>query len=114
MQKQLDFFSDELEDQSHLITRHGELVSGIPEILFHQPLVFGTRDCSFNLPCDISILQDIKENYTEENKRRDCTKELIQLVELITRRTEGLQVPDTVQEAKYLHCHIINLVEQYC
>ena len=114
IQKQLDSFQMNWNIHRIRSQRHGELVSGIPEVLFQQPLVFCARDCSFSLPCDISILQDIKENYTDENRRRGCAEEFIQLVELITRRAEGLQVPASVQEAKHLHHHIINLVEQYC
>lgn len=70
VQEHLDSFKNSWN--IHLIQsqRRGELISRKPDVLFHQPVLYGATDCSFNFPCDISVLSDIQREYTPDYAMR--------------------------------------------
>ena len=67
IQQHLDSFRQDWNLHRIRSQRRGEVVSGIPNVLFCQPLLYGAKDCSFSVPCDDSVLQDIKREYTTAN-----------------------------------------------
>ncbi|CAG2237047.1 unnamed protein product [Mytilus edulis] len=58
--------------------------SGIPNMLYYQPEIFGGRDCSFPLPCNLQTIDNLIEEYTENFPEHDCSNEFINIVELLT------------------------------
>jgi hypothetical protein len=77
--------------------RRGEPISGKPDVLFHQPVLYGAIDCSLDFLCDLS---------------RGCTEEFIKLVELVTgQRRDHFEVATNVREAKELFMGIVGLIE---
>ena len=92
--------------------RQRDITSGVPDVLFHQPLVYGTRDYSFRIPCDMSVLEDIKMFYTDANPARGCSEEFVELVELLSGQGGAdLLVPTNVREAKQLFTVIMSRIE---
>ncbi|CAG2222276.1 unnamed protein product [Mytilus edulis] len=63
IQHQLDMFAENWN--SHRIRRQrAEVVtpSGIPNMLYYQPEIFGGRDCSFPLPCNLQTIDNLMRN----------------------------------------------------
>ncbi|XP_071146741.1 uncharacterized protein [Mytilus edulis] len=85
IQHQLDMFAENWN--SHRIRRQrAEVVtpSGIPNMLYYQPEIFGGRDCSFPLPCNLQTIDNLIEEYTENFPEHGCSNEFINIVELLT------------------------------
>lgn len=93
--------------------RGGELIAGVPDILFYQPLRYGARDYCFQLPCDSSVLEDIEHNYTSDNPERGCSAEFLNLIELVTGEERDAFVSTNAQEAIHLYQEILNLIDHY-
>ncbi|KAK3103526.1 hypothetical protein FSP39_019860 [Pinctada imbricata] len=117
IQDHLDSFRQTWNIHRIRAQRRGELVSGIPNVLFRQPILYGATDCSFDFPCDMAVLQDIQREYNtteSSNLLRGCTEDFIRLVELVAnQRRENFPIPVNAYQGKELYCSIITLIERF-
>ncbi|CAC5369292.1 unnamed protein product [Mytilus coruscus] len=45
---------------------------------------FGGSDCWFDMPCDVSVLEDISQDYMEEIPDRGCMEKFLRVIEIST------------------------------
>lgn len=92
IQKHLDVFAAWWNGHRIRSQRRRSVITDIPDVMFHQPYVFGTWDQSFPLPCSAVQLEDITRVYTEAPPTFGCSEEFLQLIE----HEAGIQRGDIV------------------
>ena len=114
IQRHLDTFKNYWNVHTIRSQRNTETVNGKPDILFHQPMIYGSRDYSFGLPCSLNVLNDLTELYTEEQQEHGCCQEMVQLAELTSGiRADFYELLETPQEAKTVFTTIISSIENF-
>ena len=104
IQRHLDNFRNLWNTHRIRQQRNTETVGGIPDLLYHQPLLFGTRDYSFELPCELVEIEEIGLNYTDVPPRLGCSDDMLRLATLTTGlQEEVFTQPNTPFEAKCLY-----------
>ena len=99
---------------SHRIRKQINVLSDIPNVMYHQPEVFNGTDCAFRLPCSSETLDNIAEHYSEPYRKFGCTEQFLDLVELITpfRRTD-FELERSPEEAYLMFVSIVDKVDEY-
>lgn len=106
LQQQLDAYSEmwnahRIRSQRNVVTQF----TGIPNIMFHMPEVYGSRDHSFPLPCNLNTIDELSEVHTEAFPIRGCCEEFLQIVERLSdQNRDYLPAPITINGAKELFC----------
>lgn len=95
--------------------RGHQLCYGIPDVMFYQPVLFGKTDCSFQLPCNERVLNDISEIYTDEPLDRGTSEEFRHVIQLLTNIpiADFDGIPSNPFDAKRLFVALITAIDQY-
>ena len=73
IQQHLNIFRQSWNSHRIRSQRQQDVLSGIPDVMYYQPMVYGCRDCSFPLPCEERILDNISTVHTDsENVSTTC------------------------------------------
>ncbi|XP_033736342.1 uncharacterized protein LOC117324540 [Pecten maximus] len=114
IQEQLDIFV--LNWNSHRIRAQRQLriPHGIPDVLYHQPDIYETSDCSHPLPCNLETIDEIASEYTTEYPSRGCKDELLQILELATGMARD-EIPriQTLRDADEFLIALIQMFDQF-
>lgn len=81
IQRHLDHFAESWNGHRIRSQRSNECPSGIPNIMYHQPLMYHTRDYSFDLPCDVNDLSVLVEQFSQ--RPPVCSNEMFQLASIV-------------------------------
>ena len=88
--------------------------SAIPEIMYHQPWVYGTHDMSKDLPVTVQEIGELQDQLTTPMPYRGCGEDFLNLVEVITGINRGeMGAISTPTQAKSLYEAIIEVFDQY-
>ena len=114
IQRYLDSFRRHWNSHRLRSQRHSEVVTGIPDVLYQQPLLFGTFDFSSPLPCDLEVLGQIEARYTEVPERFGCCEDFRRLVSIVTYGDlQRFRVISTPEDAKAVYRFILELLNEY-
>lgn len=113
IQTRLNIFTDYWNSHRIRSQRNLEGVTGIPDVLFHQPLLYDATDYSYPLPCSNISIDRISEVYTETVPMKGCSEEFLNLVELAT-DTNRIEFPEftTIQNALIMYRSFIHLLNE--
>jgi len=113
IQKHLNIFVENWNVHRIRSQRNQTMTStGVPDIMYYQSEVYDARDYSLQLPCDLHVIDQLAEEYTEEHPSRGCSEEFLQILDWATDQTRNrLPVPQSADEAKQLFCAIIGLCD---
>ena len=89
-------------------SRNAEVPAGIPDVLYYQPEVFGTRDCKMDIIEDTELLRN---SYSQPLTIRGTSPEFRILAQGAVQGTGLRDPPITRDEALDLFCAIVLFVE---
>ncbi|OWF54583.1 hypothetical protein KP79_PYT08606 [Mizuhopecten yessoensis] len=112
IQMHLDRFRETWNVHRIISELNSEIPTGIPNVIFYQPLRYGARDCSCHLTCNIAVLDDIVDSYTEANPQYGCSREFRDLLELINgQNLHESDLPASPNDAKVLFIEMESLLD---
>ncbi|CAC5369865.1 unnamed protein product [Mytilus coruscus] len=86
--------------------------TGIPNVLYFQPQMFGTFDYSFPLQCSEETLDELAVEYSEERPIRGCSEEFLELIRYFTGEEPALSlIPQNMNEALQNFCVLIYMCD---
>lgn len=81
IQNHLDTFCQYWNNHRIRSQRQAVVPSGIPNVLFYQPMRYGTRDFSLPLPCSVTDLSTLCIRLSDPLPFRGCSDVMLQLIE---------------------------------
>ena len=113
VQDSLDTFRNTWNSHRIRPNRLAGHISGIPDVLYYQPLLQGSMDCKFDLPLNLDELNEIQESFTTPMPFRGCSDDFVTLVEHMTGTQRGeFDSINTPNQSKLLYETLIELINQ--
>ena len=109
IQVQLNQFVENWNE--HRIRRQRmEVPSGIPNVLYFQPEIFGSTDYSFPLLCSNQTIDQFYLEHAASLPVRGCSEEFMQVVRYLTdEETNQVLVPQNLDETFQIFCVLIDI-----
>ena len=86
--------------------------TGIPDVLFFQPFLYGARDYSNQLPFDLGTLDEVIAEHTIGYPEFGCCEELVQLVEMLTEADRhAFGMPSNMEEGLELYIRLTEVLD---
>ncbi|VDI81042.1 Hypothetical predicted protein [Mytilus galloprovincialis] len=114
IQRHLDMFLQSWNSHRIRSQRNVECPHGIPDVMYYQPFIYDKYDCSYELPCDIVVLDYLTDIYTDAVLPRGTKEEFRQLINTLTfLDIEEFDVIETPTQAKELFNLLSGVVSQH-
>ncbi|CAG2247999.1 unnamed protein product [Mytilus edulis] len=114
IQRHLDMFLQSWNSHRIRSQRNVECPHGIPDVMFYQPFIYDKYDCSYELPCDIVVLDYLTDIYTDAVLPRGTKEEFRQLINTLTFLDIGeFDVIETPTQAKELFNLLSGVISQH-
>lgn len=118
IQNQLDVFMQTWNSHRIRSQRDVTNVNGIPDVLYHQPELFGTSDYSCELPCSEETVDELMDEFTEEFPTHGCSYDFRMVLQHLSgMRPDQILIVESMANADemftaLLHsCDVINRLE---
>lgn len=112
IRRQLQEFMETWNEHRVRRQRQIQAHTGIPNVLYFQPQMFGTFDYSFPLQCSVETLDELAVEYSEEWPIRGCSEEFLELIRYFTGDEPALSlIPHNMNEALQNFCVLIYMCD---
>ncbi|KAH3779229.1 hypothetical protein DPMN_157029 [Dreissena polymorpha] len=82
--------------------------------MYYQPEVYGTRDFSFRLPCELETIDRIQERYFVKKPQFGCKDDFIPVLEHVCEmQREQLTIPESIERATSLFLALSEILDGY-
>ncbi|CAG2196931.1 unnamed protein product [Mytilus edulis] len=112
IRRQLQEFMETWNEHRVRRQRQIQAHTGIPNVLYFQPQMFGTFDYSFPLQCSVETLDELAVEYSEEWPIRGCSEDFLELIRYFTGEEPALSlIPQNMNEALQNFCVLIYMCD---
>lgn len=112
IQRDLDMFASTWNLHRIRRQRNSEVPNGIPNVLYFQPELTGTRDFSLSIPCSPQCLNHVGNVYTIPKPRYGCNERFLHMLEEKSGLDlEQLPVPLTAENSVTLFCTLTEILD---
>ncbi|CAG2202321.1 unnamed protein product [Mytilus edulis] len=112
IRRQLQEFMETWNEHRVRRQRQIQAHTGIPNVLYFQPEMFGTFDYSFPLQCNEETLDELAVEYSEEWPIRGCSEDFLELIRYFTGEEPALSlIPQNINEALQNFCVLIYMCD---